>query len=224
MSKELTYDEKYTLLKAAERLLTEMDINLHEWQEIMDMMSFLAVDASFALWTNDIPPRLVTPSILAEAAGKELRVISYLGETPTQVGTAVVGKDGHITATITEDVPELRDGMMNAFSISRDGRLASRAAKKNTEFINEPDGRTYIRNRETKQVYAFYPTQEIDRKVHPPVEGLNKPLTIVDLEKIYEGIEKNEQRKFTTNMKIDGQDMPVSPSIDLENHPFFKEE
>lgn len=105
------------ILAQIDHAITEIDLLLHEWQEGLDMMSFLGVNATFELWTNDIPPRLVTKDVLAQAAGKELRVMHHVDGAWTKVGTATVDVNGLLTARIEKDVPELRKGLRNAYSI-----------------------------------------------------------------------------------------------------------
>lgn len=110
------------ILAQVDRIITEVDLVLYEWQEAVDMMSFIGVNATFELWTNDHPPRLVTKDVLSQAAGKELRVMNYLGGgKPVQIGTAVIDENGMIQATITEDVPELRP--VRHFSVSTRGKM-----------------------------------------------------------------------------------------------------
>lgn len=109
------------VLMMCEHAVTEIDLILHDWQEATDMMSFIGSNASFALWTNDIPPRLVTKDVLAQAAGKELRVMHHIDGEWTKIGTAQVDGDGKITATIEKDIPELRVGMFNRFSVGHRG-------------------------------------------------------------------------------------------------------
>jgi hypothetical protein len=107
--------------KSMEQAITEIDLLLHEWQEAMDMMSFIGVNASFELWTDDNPPRIVTKEALSQMVGKELRVMHHVDGAWTKVGVGKVDKDGILTAEIHEDIPELRDGLMNRFSISPRG-------------------------------------------------------------------------------------------------------
>lgn len=111
-------------LAQIDHIMTEVDLVVYEWQEAVDMMSFIGYNASFELWTNDDPPVKITNAITTEAlvaaAGKELRVMNYLNGEPTQVGTAVISPDGTIVAKLTEDVPELQ-GPVAHFSMSREG-------------------------------------------------------------------------------------------------------
>lgn len=108
-------------LNQINRAITEIDLVLHQWQEDLDMMSFIGVNATFELWTTDIPPRLVTKDVLSQAAGKELRVMHRVDGAWTKVGTAKVDKNGLLTAQIERDVPELLVGLLNAFSIDEWG-------------------------------------------------------------------------------------------------------
>jgi hypothetical protein len=84
------------------------------------MMSFIAYDVSFELWTNDDPPRLVTSDVLSQAAGKELRVMNYLDGAAVQVGTATIDEHGQIVAKITEDIPQLKRHVYSDVSIRKD--------------------------------------------------------------------------------------------------------
>jgi hypothetical protein len=108
------------ILAQIDRAVTEIDLVLHQWQEDLDMMSFIGSNATFELWTNDIPPRLVTKDVLGQAAGKELRVMNYLDGEPRQVGTAVIDENGTIKATLTEDVPQLKMHSLKGVSIRQD--------------------------------------------------------------------------------------------------------
>ncbi len=107
-------------LAQIDHAITEIDLALHEWQEGLDMMSFIYVDVSFELWTNDDPPRLVTAAVLAQTAGKELRVMHIIEGKPTQVGTAVVNSNGILEASITKEVPGLTDAGPMSFSVDRE--------------------------------------------------------------------------------------------------------
>lgn len=108
-------------LAQIDHIMTEVDLVVYEWQEAVDMMSFIGYNASFELWTNDDPPRLVTRDVLAQAAGKELRVMHRIEGKWTPIGSAVVDKNGQVQVSITKDVPELTAGVMDAFSIDRHG-------------------------------------------------------------------------------------------------------
>lgn len=149
-------------LTLIDHILTEIDLELYQWQEAADMMSFIGYNASFELWTNDNPPVKITSAITTEAlvaaAGKELRVMNYLNGEATQVGTAVIGPDGIIAAKITEDIPELRDGMFNAFSISSTGAMKPLPAHPPFEGLNKP-----LTIRGLEKII-----REIDEKVEKP--------------------------------------------------------
>ena len=102
-----------------EHAITEIDLELHQWQEDLDMMSFIGYNASVELWTNDDPPRVITKDVLAQAAGKELRVMHHIDGEWTKVGTAKIDENGLLTAEIEKDVPELRKGTLSGVSIAK---------------------------------------------------------------------------------------------------------
>lgn len=179
------------ILAQIDRAITEVDLVLHQWQEDLDMMSFIYVDASIELWTNDDPPRVVTPAVLAQAAGKELRVMNYLDGKPVQVGTAVVDENGMIQATLTEDIPQLRP--RNEFY-----SVASSVA----HFEMDKDG----------NVKQYLP------KINPPFEGLNKPLTIRGLKEAIEKAEKPRLRSWGGLSFDELEDhLKKNPFFDKEN-------
>lgn len=101
---------KDTLLEI-DNIMADIDSELWRWQTDLDMMSFIYVNASFELWTNDDPPVRITSEVMTEAlvkaAGKELRVMHYKDGKPTQVGTAVIAPDGTVAAKIDKNVPGL---------------------------------------------------------------------------------------------------------------------
>lgn len=111
-------------LTQIDHIMTEVDLVLWQWQTDLDMMSFLGVNATFELWTTDIPPRLVTKDVLAQAAGKELRVMKYHYGNRVQIGTAVI--DGN--------------GALAHFTMDKDGNVKQNVPKVNPPFegANKP--------------------------------------------------------------------------------------
>lgn len=166
------------ILAQIDHAITEIDLVLHQWQEDLDMMSFIGSNAQFEMWTNDDPPQIIAKDALDKSVGKEVRVMHHVNGEWTQIGTATIEAGGKIRATITEDVPELRAGMTNGVSIDQDGEM--------------------------KPLPAI--------PMHPPFEGLNKPLTIRGL---HEAIARAEAR-------ADNRFRLLKSGSDLENHPFFK--
>lgn len=204
-------------LAQIDHIITEVDLELHDWQEALDMMSFIGLNASIELWTDDVPPQIITKDTLKNAVGKEVRVMHNIDGAWTKVGTAKVGANGEIFASVDRDIPGITDGFHNHFSLGNDGGLRPFGALAHFEMASDGSVKQNI-------------------PLNPPFEGQNKPLTIRGLE---EAIAKIENKKFTTNMHvkedeltdgvhpkmtIDGQEVETGKYIDLANHPFFKEE
>lgn len=192
-------------LEWCDQIITEVDIDLMEWNQALDRVSLAGIYVPIELWTNDDPPRQVTSSVLSQAAGKELRVMHHVNGEWTKIGTAKVDGDGRITAEITANVPELKPYYG---SVSIREPLA--------HFEIGPDGK-WKQN---------YPLAGFD-----PM-SLCKPLTIRGLE---EAIAKEEDRLQRRNRWLDAisSEKPLTKFVrtqssadtepDIENHPFFNQ-
>jgi len=199
------------ILAQIDHAITEIDLVLHQWQEDLDMMSFIAYDASFELWTSDIPPRLVTSDVLSQAAGKELRVMHFLDGRRLQIGTATINQDGTMIARIDKDVPELRT--KTHFSLGHRG-----------EFL--PIGKEDLSLEHIKAAVNYHmqanpnPIPYIPRKPygqHGPLAHFEIHLdgSVWDNRNHTQVVPPRERfRGYKTNMVV------VDEA--LENHPFFK--
>jgi len=155
------------ILAQIDHIMTEVDLELYEWQTAADMMSFIGQEIPLQLWTNDDPPIVVTLTNMENtlmSSRKPVRVMHFKDGEWGQVGTAELDvMTGVVHMSIDEDVPELRDGVLGAMSLGHQGEwkpLPSRRAIPN-----------------------------------PPFEGLNKPLTIAGLDKIIKDVEEKERRR-----------------------------
>jgi hypothetical protein len=191
-------------LTQIDHIMTEVDLELYEWQEAVDMMSFIGYNASFELWTNDDPPVKITGAITTEAlvaaAGKELRVMNYLNGEPTQVGTAVIGSDGTIVAKLTEDVPELQ-GPVAHFSMSKEGVVHQwQPVNPPFEGLNKP---LTIRG--------------LDKIIAEAEAKIEKPRFITNMS-VADGID------WDLDNNIPLKDNPAWNVGEFEKHPFFDKE
>lgn len=205
-------------LTQIDHIMTEVDLELYQWQTDLDMMSFIGVNATVELWTNDHPPRVVTKDVLSQAAGKELRVMHHIDGEWTKVGTAKVDAHGQIFASIDRDIPGITDGVYNHFSLGHDGGVRPLPADQNLW----PDGRMLA------------------------TPALGKPLTIRGLhEAIAKEEERNKRRAeiwnhepLVTRMAKEAakneehlseraaarREWLNKTDTKLENHPFFDKE
>lgn len=113
------------ILAQIDHAVTEIDLVLHQWQEDLDMMSFISSNAQFAMWTDEVPPRVVTSrniSLLPLQGIKDVRVMHFTEDGWTKVGTARINEDGNFVTKIDRDIPGLTDVNMN-FSIDALGSL-----------------------------------------------------------------------------------------------------
>lgn len=166
-------------LAQIDHIMTEVDLVVYEWQEAVDMMSFIGSNAQFAMWTDEIPPRVVTAKnigLLPLQGIHEVRVMHFTEDGWAKVGTAKIGVDGNFIATIDREVPGLTD-IKTDFSVSDEGALFSLPAKKGVDWDID-------NNIPLKDNPAW----------NPPFEGLNKPLTIRGLEKIIDEIDDKIER------------------------------
>lgn len=112
--------KNWELLAAIDHEMMLMDINLMEWQGHLDMAALAGVGQPLELWTDDIPPRVITKETLSKAAGKPVRVMHMQDGEWGQVGTGKIDAEGNLTAEITEDVPQLMLNTLRHFSLRRD--------------------------------------------------------------------------------------------------------
>lgn len=195
------------ILAQIDHAITEIDLVLHQWQEDLDMMSFIAYDVQFELWTNDDPPRVITRDVLSQAAGKELRVMHHVNGAWTQVGSAKIDGDGNLSATIDKDIPELRPTNVHV-SLGFKGEAfwnplpSERALGPIAHFTMREDGSVFDNVR--KQEFM------------PP--RLGKPLTIRGLEEAIAKYEKRNDFRY-----VDQNLWPEDDEL-LNDHPFFKTE
>lgn len=100
-----------TALEWCNQVITEVDLELYQWQTDLDMMSFAGHEIPLQLWTNDDPPLVLTITNLAsalESKPKQVRVMHRKNGEWGQVGTAEIDPTtGRFFATLTEAVPEL---------------------------------------------------------------------------------------------------------------------
>jgi hypothetical protein len=112
-------------LTQIDHIMTEVDLVLYEWTEAVDMMSFIGVDTTFAMWTDEIPPRIVTSrniSLLPLQGIHDVRVMHLTANGWTKVGTARINEDGNFVARIDLEIPGLTD-MKTNFSIDEVGKF-----------------------------------------------------------------------------------------------------
>lgn len=112
-------------LAQIDHIMTEVDLELYEWQTATDMMSFIGSNAQFAMWTDEVPPRIVTSkniSLLPLQGIKDVRVMHFTKDGWTKVGTAKINEDGNFIAKIDRDIPGLTD-INTDFSIDGVGNM-----------------------------------------------------------------------------------------------------
>lgn len=94
------------VLALCEYILTEMDIDLMEWQSHLDMMSLAGVGLPpLELWTDDDPPVIVTTENAEEHAGKEIRVMAFTDGEWGKIGDAQVDHSGKIRVLLNKKAP-----------------------------------------------------------------------------------------------------------------------
>jgi hypothetical protein len=110
----------WELLAKIDHEMMMVDVDLMEWQGHLDMAALAGVGMPLELWTDDDPPRRITKDVLAQAAGKPVRVMLRKDGAWGQVGTGMIDSEGNFSADITEDVPELSLNTLRHFSLRRD--------------------------------------------------------------------------------------------------------
>lgn len=121
-------------LAQIDHIMTEVDLEIYQWQDDLDMMSFIGIEVivPMMLWTNDDPPLVVTLSNMEDTLINDrrgVRVMHHKDGEWGQIGTAEVDVyTGIIHMDITEDVPMLRDGVIGAagFALTNHGPLRAR--------------------------------------------------------------------------------------------------
>jgi hypothetical protein len=98
----MTYDEMYTVLKAADMLMTEVDLILWTWQTDLDMMSFIGQDFGVNTYTTPELMEDVTLSV------KRVPLVRYEGHKRIVIGVADVDENsGVVRAEVHEDHAEI---------------------------------------------------------------------------------------------------------------------
>lgn len=113
------------ILTQIDHIITEIDLELHEWQEAMDMMSFIGSNAQFAMWTDEKPHRVVTSrniTLLPLQGITDVRVMHFTKDGWEKVGTAKINRDGNFVAQIDRDIPGFTD-INTDFSIDGVGNM-----------------------------------------------------------------------------------------------------
>lgn len=196
-------------LAQIDHIMTEVDLELYQWQTDLDFMSFIGVNATVELWTNDDPPRVVTKDVLSQAAGKELRVMHFIeGEGRVQVGIATVNENGILVASIDRDIPELRTSMN--FSLGSDMTIKpAPVLPKNPPFegLNKP-----LTIRGLHETIAEN-EEHLSERAAMRREWLNKTHT-----KVHDAARRIDLGLYKTHSK---DVVDKLREIDLENHPFF---
>jgi hypothetical protein len=160
-------------LAQIDHIMTEVDLELYEWQTAMDMMSFIGSNAQFAMWTDEIPPRVVTSKnigLLPLQGIHDVRVMHFTKDGWTKVGSARINEDGNFVAKIDRDIPGLTD-IKSDFSLDGLGNLKP-------------------------VLLPAFPK-------NPPFEGLNKPLTPVRLQGLDWEFGEFENHPFFNNKEND---------------------
>jgi hypothetical protein len=131
MNKEQEFDLR-NVVTALEHIITEMDIDLQAWQGHLDMVSLAGVGISkFELWTNDDPPKKVTPANVEETLidKKPVRVMHRINGQWDQIGTAEIDpRTGALSASITKPIPEITVGILKDFTINSLGGMVFSSA------------------------------------------------------------------------------------------------
>lgn len=206
-------------LAQIDHIMTEVDLELYQWQTDLDFMSFIGVNATVELWTNDDPPRVVTKDVLSQAAGKELRVMHFIeGEGRVQVGTATVNENGILVATIDRDIPELRTSRNFSLGSDMSIRPVPAVEKYPSPFDNHihyPGSNEPLTIRGLHEAIAKN-EEHLSERAAARREWLNKTHTKVHdaARRIDLGLYKTHSQKVVDKLRED----------DLENHPFFDKE
>lgn len=94
------------VLALCEHILTEMDIDLMEWQGHLDMTSLAGVGLpQLELWTDDDPPVIVTVENAEEHTGKQIRVMAFTDGGWGKIGDAQVDHSGKIRVLLNKEAP-----------------------------------------------------------------------------------------------------------------------
>lgn len=120
-------------LAQIEHILTEVDLVLYEWTEAVDMMSFISSNAQIEMWTNEIPPRVVTIrniDLLKLQGVRDVRIMHFTPHGWTKIGTT-----------------RLDEGPLAHFEVGQKGELKPKfPIHPPFEGFNKPTG-TEVRNR-----------------------------------------------------------------------------
>lgn len=100
------------ILTQIDHIITEVDLELHQWQEDLDMMSFIGINAEMAMWTDEVPPRIVTArniTLLPLQGITDVKVMHFTKDGWTKVGTAKISETGNFIAKLDHDIPGITD-------------------------------------------------------------------------------------------------------------------
>lgn len=130
------------ILTQIDHIITEVDLELHEWQEAMDMMSFIGTNAQMAMWTDEVPPRIVTArniTLLPLKGITEVKVMHFTKDGWTKVGMAKISETGNFIAKLDHDIPGITDVNYD-FSLDNVGNMKPVLLPANPPFegMNKP--------------------------------------------------------------------------------------
>jgi len=196
-------------LAQIDHIMTEVDLELYEWQTATDMMSFLGTNATFAMWTNEVPPRVVTSkniTLLPFQGIEEVRVMHFTEEGWSKVGTARIDGYGNFEARLDHDIPGLTDTGL-ACSIDESGKMFPLPAfPKHPPFegLNKP-----LTIRDLHEAIAKLEAEQPRIAGEYGIKGMRwgqHPQKKIDL-----GLYKTHSEEVVDKLREN----------ELENHPFF---